>query len=73
MHGIKYEVDVNLIDLKIEVRYHHDSPEDIEVFFDGRSFGKAVLLNKVINYKIGRDSKDSFETISSGELFRSSL
>lgn len=69
MNGIKYEVDVNLIDLKVEARYHHNSLEDIEIFFDGKSFGKAVLLNKVVNYKIGRDTTNETEGISSGELF----
>lgn len=69
MNSIRYEVDVNLIDLKIEARYHHNSPEDIEIFFDGKSFGNAVILNKVINYKIGRDDKNKAEVISSGELF----
>jgi putative transposase len=73
MNNVVYEVNVSLIDLKIEAHYHHDSPEDIEIFFDGKSFGKAILLNKVVNYKVGRDNQSNTEQINSGELFRSSL
>jgi transposase InsO family protein len=71
LNGCRYEVPVDLIDLKVEARFHHNSPDDIEIFYDGRSFGKAVQLNKIVNHRIGRDYKEDIETINSGELFGS--
>ncbi|MBT3583023.1 DDE-type integrase/transposase/recombinase [Candidatus Woesearchaeota archaeon] len=69
VNGSRYEVAVDLIDLKVEARFHHESPDDIEIYFDGKSYGKAVTLNKIVNHRIGRDYKPEAESIVSGELF----
>jgi len=57
----------------VELRYHADSPEEVEVFFDGRSFGNAILLDRGVNFKIGRNQKltssKEEENIKPGELF----
>lgn len=74
LSGTIFEVPVELIDLKIEARYHQESPRDVELYFDGRSYGNAVLLDKSINFKIGRNnmlSTTEKETkIESGKLFK---
>ncbi|RKZ99764.1 MAG: IS481 family transposase [Gammaproteobacteria bacterium] len=61
-----YEGPTVLIDRQVELRYHQDEPDEIEVFFNGQSFGKSSLLNAHLNSKIGRDYKNK-----SGELFKS--
>jgi hypothetical protein len=57
----------------VELKFHKESPEDVEVFLDGRSYGKAELLNRNVNYKIGRNYKLNLESqdkdIKPGELF----
>lgn len=69
--GVIYEAPMDLIGRKIEARFHRESPEDIEIFFEGRSFGKAVLLNKKVNFKVGRNNEESKkEEIKPGELFQ---
>ncbi len=50
-----FEVAVGLIDKKVELRFHPENPHDVEVFFEGRSFGKALPLNARVNARIGRD------------------
>ena len=73
LNGTVFEVPVELIDLKIEAKYHPETPYDVEVYFDGRSYGKAVLLDKSVNFRIGRNNRVSTtekETkIESGKLF----
>lgn len=65
-----YEVAVELVDLKIEARYHHESPEEIEIYFDGRNYGTAVPLNRELNGKIGRKTGELINNVSAGELFK---
>ncbi len=73
LNGTIYEVPVDLIDLKIEAKFHLENPSDVEIFFDGRNYGKATQLDRSINFKIGRNTKISTETnktnIESGKLF----
>ena len=73
LNGTLFEAPVNLIDERVEVRFHQDSPEDIEIFFNSQNFGKAVMLDRHVNFKIGRNSKvtsdKADEEIKSGELF----
>jgi putative transposase len=73
LNGTLFEVPVELIDYKIETRYHSESPHEVEVYFDGRSHGMAILLDKSVNFKIARNHKISSESknenIESGKLF----
>lgn len=73
LNGTTFEVAVELIDHSVELKFHKESPEDVEVFLDGRSYGKAELLNRNVNYKIGRNYKLNLESqdkdIKPGELF----
>lgn len=76
-----FEVATGLIDRRVELKYHEDAPTDVEVFFEGRSYGKAVVLDVNVNARVGREgprklqnSKDhklaeASPKISSGQLF----
>lgn len=73
LNGTVFEVPVDLIDHRVELKFQKESPEDVEIFLDGRSFGPAVLLDRNVNFKIGRNNKPTATTadkvIQSGELF----
>jgi putative transposase len=78
-----FEVPVGLIDKKIEARFHHDDPHNIEIFFENRSFGNATILDAAVNARIGRDfgpsrleqsdrpksAKEDPRIIATGQLF----
>ena len=71
----QYEVAVGLIDKKIEARFHNESPEEIEVFFENNSYGKAVPIDVHLNALIGRNFEKSpkpFKNQSISELSNSS-
>lgn len=80
-NNIVYEVPIGLIDRQVELHFHTSAPDDIEVFFEKRSYGKAVPLNLVLNSQLGRASLETKERdqedvltptqseIRSGELF----
>jgi type II secretory pathway predicted ATPase ExeA len=74
LNGTTFEVPVELIDLRVELKFHKEFPEEVEIFLDGRSFGMAELLDRNVNFKIGRNYKISSELkekdIKSGELFK---
>jgi len=55
LKGRMYEAPVSLIDRTIELRYHEENPEKIEIFFEGMSFGQATLLDPHVNAKLGRN------------------
>ncbi len=50
-----FEVPVKLIDRTVELYFHDDTPEDVEVMYQGLSFGRAVPLSVTVNAKVGRD------------------
>jgi putative transposase len=54
LRGRLYEAPVALIGRKIELRFHEESPEKVEIYFDAMSFGLATLLDPHINAKLGR-------------------
>ena len=58
LNGIIYEVPIGLIDRTVELRFHETEPENIEVFFENRSYGTAIKLNAVLNSKLGREGMD---------------
>ncbi len=68
-----YEAPVDLIDRRVELKFHRETPEDVEIFFDGRSFGQANLLDRHVNFYLGRNGKVTSATKEtkpkSGELF----
>lgn len=54
MGGI-FEVPTGLIDKQVELRFHPEDLGSIEIFFDGKSFGMASVVNPHINANIGRN------------------
>ncbi len=73
LNGTIYEAPVDLIDRRVELKFHRETPEDVEIFFDGRSFGQANLLDRHVNFYLGRNGKVTSATKEtkpkSGELF----
>jgi transposase InsO family protein len=53
--GSIFEVPVGLIDRQVELRFHPEDLAQIEVYFDGRSYGFAVVANPHVNAMIGRN------------------
>lgn len=73
LNGVVFEAPVSLIGLRVELRFHEELPEKVEIFNDGRSLGEATILDRNVNYKIGRNYKTTSEAredkILNGELF----
>ena len=78
--GRLFEVPTGLIGRIVELHWHPESPDDVEVLFEKRSYGKAVLVNTAVNMKVGRASftprsKEGSQepvpapAVRSGELF----
>ncbi len=59
LFGKLYEVPVQLIDRRVELHYHDHDRERVEIFFDNRSFGLAVLSDAAVNSRIGRNWNSS--------------
>lgn len=57
--GRIFEVPAKLIDKTIELLFHDESPDDVEVVFQELSYGRAVPLNLAANARGGRDYGDS--------------
>jgi putative transposase len=54
LNGKIFEVALNLIDRRVELKYHKDEPDRVEVFFENRSFGFATPTCVHVNARIGR-------------------
>lgn len=55
LNNLSYEVPVNLIDRKIELRFFPDDPNSVEIYFDNKSHGFAKVVDLHVNSIIGRD------------------
>jgi putative transposase len=77
LNGTIFELPVSLIDLQVELRFHREIPNEVEIFYEGRSFGFAVLLDRHVNFKLGRNHKvvlsEKEVIIPTGELFGEGL
>lgn len=73
LNGTIFEAPLELLDRRVEVKYHIETPSEVEVFYEGRSYGYAELLDRNVNFIVGRNQKTSVEEESSdvlpGELF----
>ncbi len=80
--GVLYEAPIGLIDRQVELRFHPGKLSDVEIFFQNRSYGMAIIVNPHINSLIGRnwDSQQKLKKpvkelleestdISTGQLF----
>lgn len=59
LSGRVFEAPLGLINKSVQVRYHDDKPEDVEVFFEDRSYGFAPLLDVHVNARVGRSYEGS--------------
>ena len=55
LHRKVYEVSAKLIDKTVDLLFHDNNLDDIEVQYQGVSYGKAVPVNLAINARGGRD------------------
>ena len=51
-----FEVHHGLIDRNVELAFHPEEPEIIEVLFEGRSYGMATYVDASVNKRVGRES-----------------
>jgi transposase InsO family protein len=54
VEGRVFEVPVGLINKSVEARFHEDTPEEVEVYFEGRSHGGVRLVDTRVNLRVGR-------------------
>ncbi len=55
LFGMILEAPVGLIDRHVELRFHPEILSEVEIFFNGKSYGMAVPVNAQVNGKVGRD------------------
>jgi len=56
LNGVIYEAPVGLIDRRVELRYDPESMRpDLEIFYNGASFGMATVLDPQVNSQLGRN------------------
>jgi transposase InsO family protein len=71
-----FEAPIALIDRTVELRFHPEEPDQVEIFHEGLSYGSATLLDAHINSRLGRDfgeSKDRSMTHPVGTLEQPSI
>lgn len=54
-----FEVPVSLIDRKVELHFHAEDLSQVEVYFQGKSYGFASVVNPYVNSSIGRNWSQS--------------
>lgn len=55
LQGRIFEVPAKLIDKTVELYFHDDKPDEVEVMHQNLSYGRAVPLNLAVNARGGRD------------------
>ena len=53
--GRVFEVPLGLMNKNIQARFHEDAPEDVEVYFEDRSYGFVKLVDTHVNARVGRE------------------
>jgi hypothetical protein len=62
-----YEAPVALIGKRIEILYHEDSPEQVEIRCQGESYGLLRQVDLHVNSRVKRDKNGQVELISDGQ------
>jgi len=52
--GKTFEVPLGLMNKNVQARFHDDTPEDVEIYFEDRSYGFVRLVNTHVNAYVGR-------------------
>ena len=55
LKGKLFEAPVSLIGRKVELFYHEDEPDRVEIWFDKRSYGFMNLVDVNVNCRVRRD------------------
>ena len=61
LSGRVFEVSAKLIDKAVDLLFHSTSPDEVEVKYQGASYGKALLVNVVVISRVGRDWSTTHE------------
>ncbi len=68
LNGRLYEGPIALIGKQVELLYHEESPEQVEVRYQGKTYGMAALVNLYVNYRVKRDKNNNAQMdVSSGK------
>ncbi len=67
LNGRLYEAPVALIGKRVELLYHGDQPENVEIKYRNESFGMIRTVDANVNYRVKRD-KNNNPQIQSGDL-----
>ena len=67
LNGRLYEAPVALIGKRVELLYHEDQPENVEIKYRNESFGMIRTVDINVNYRVKRD-KNNNPQIQSTEL-----
>lgn len=78
LNGRLYEGPIALISKQVELLYHEESPEQVEVRYQGKTYGMAALVNLYVNYRVKRDKNCNAQmdvssdkpSYKSGKLFK---
>lgn len=54
LDGRLFEAPPALIDRSVELRFHPEAPLEVEIFYEGLSYGAAVVLDARVNGRVGR-------------------
>ena len=65
--GRMYEAPVSVIDKQVELLFHEDSLEEIEIRYSNCSYGIARPVNLHVNCRVKRDENNMSDVIISGE------
>ena len=61
LNGRIFEAPVTVIGKQVELLYHEQEPERVEVSFEGRSYGLLTILDIHINCRVRRDKNNNIE------------
>jgi putative transposase len=73
LDGRIYEAPVLLIGQRVELLYHQADPDDVEIRYNGKSYGMLRRLDLAVNYRVKRDKNSNTQihaTEASGSSYQ---
>jgi hypothetical protein len=68
IHSRHFEVPAKLIDKTVELFFHDDAPDEIEVFHQGLTYGIALPVDAAMNARIGRDWGEGVKPVPARDI-----
>jgi len=65
--GRLFEAPIALIGKQVSLLYHDQDPTQVEIVFNGQSFGMLTPLNIHVNCRVKRDKNNNPELISTDQ------